>query len=205
MGLRDLKKMMAEHRRRSFDTPPLGRCCWSASTGVSSRSPSKCLDRRPGKRPSSSHFVAKIIPLPSKIRNRNLSARFDLKTKTSPLYGLPASPSETNATKPCTPLRKSTGSVATNTRVSDPNAITVSISVPKRYSEASRHLHPEVPAPARPQSRFRSCRSTTHCPPARRRSSQQKRVPPATAQTSACRAAPHVPGAATPKANPCAP
>ena len=61
------------------------------------------------KRPSSSHFVTRTMPLPSHAKSFTRSDRFERKIKTSPQYGLARSASLTSADSVCTLFRKSTG------------------------------------------------------------------------------------------------
>jgi len=94
------------------------------------------------KLPSSSHFVARTSPEPSKTRSFKQPDRFERNTKTSPLYGSPPNPSATSATRPCTPRRKSIGCVATHTRSPPRTAINVRPGPRPGHATASPHRHP---------------------------------------------------------------
>ena len=60
--------------------------------------------------PSSSHFVAKIMPVPSKTKIFKRSA-LRAEDENIAAIGIALNASATNATRPCTPFRKSTGCV----------------------------------------------------------------------------------------------
>src|SRR5208337_310778 len=101
---------------------------------------------------SSSHLVASTIPEPSKKRSFKRSFRLARKTKTSPLYGSPPSAVATSAARPCTPLRKSTGCVETNTRRCASKEIIGFDAAPRSTLRARRRRRPEARGSSRPRS-----------------------------------------------------
>ena len=68
------------------------------------------------KRPRSSRLLTSTRPEPSQTKIFNLSARFDLKTNTSPANGSAANVSYTNIDRLSMPRRKSTGREVTMIR-----------------------------------------------------------------------------------------
>ena len=95
-------------------------------------------------------------PVPSQKISFTRSARLARKTYTAPENGLVFIVSRTNAASPSTPLRKSTGRIATITRTAPCGPIICQPSTHGRRPQSSSHPHPGQSAPARRQSRVQS-------------------------------------------------
>ena len=86
-------------------------------------------------------FHTNTRPLPSQIRILIRSARFALNTSTTPENGSSPNTSAANAARPCGPLRKSTGRVASSTRT--PAGIEITSPTPAPPATRRRVFLPE--------------------------------------------------------------